>query len=102
MVIGLLGGSSLGGFFGQRLCAIVKPVDVEKLQAGGVEARGDEIGEALEHFVAEIVIFFALGAEAIGIEDQGFGAFQSACVEVPAIRRRNPNKIRWRHRLPER
>jgi len=41
---------------------LVNGVNIEQLQARGIKARRNQIDKAFQHFVAEIVVFFALCA----------------------------------------
>jgi hypothetical protein len=40
------------------------------LQPSGIEPGCNNVGKALEHLVAEVVVFLAFGAQAIGIKNE--------------------------------
>src|SRR5271165_4203013 len=70
--------------------SIMAGINVHQLQPGRIQPRRNNIHEAIEHFVSEIMVFLALGAQALGVEHQRSRALQCPRRKMPAIRRRDP------------
>src|SRR5208283_135535 len=65
-------------------------IDIKQLQASGVEPGCNYVGKPFQHLVAEIVIFLAFRAQAIGVKNQSACRLQRSGVKVPVVWRRNP------------
>src|SRR3989338_5156890 len=65
-------------------------IDIEELQAGGLQPLAEDLGEALEQLVAQFRILLAFRAQARGVELQGHGDLERARVELLAMRRDEP------------
>src|SRR3990172_5101950 len=50
-------------------------VDVQQLQAGGLQPPLDDLGEPLHQFIAQVVILLALVAQALPIQGDGARQF---------------------------
>src|ERR671935_2575644 len=61
------------------------PIDVQQLQARSFQALHDNLGEALQELIAQVVVFFTLGPEAFAVQGQGPHQGDGAGIEVPAV-----------------
>src|SRR5579884_2622263 len=63
--------------------SVIRAIDIEQLQPGALEPLMDLVEEALDDFVAEIVIGFAFVPQAGAVEPDGADGCDGARVELP-------------------
>src|SRR3990170_748589 len=65
-------------------------VDVQQLQAVGLQPPLDDLGKPFHQFIAQVVILLALVPQTLPIQGDGARQFRGPGVEVPAVGRKEP------------